>query len=267
MSPEERQLLSELFDRVRAQSNAPRDRDAENFIADAVRAQPYAPYLLAQAVIVQDHALRAADQKIQELQAEIGHLQQQAQSAAPQGGGSFLGGLFGGGRQAPQPQPSPWGVAPQPQAYAPPPPPQGFAPPQPGPAPSPWGAPQAAQGGGFLRNAMGAAAGVAGGMLLVDSLKGLFSGGGHAGGLGGAGLFGGGLGGQGLGGQGLGGQGLGGGETIVNNYYDSPQSGHDAGMFDDHSGANDPGLSNADDSGDDFSGDDFSGDDNSITDV
>ncbi len=248
MSPEERQLLSELFDRVRAQSNAPRDRDAENFIADAVRAQPAAPYLLAQAVIVQDHALRAADQKIQDLQAEIGRLQQQAQTAAPQGGGSFLGGLFGGGRQAPQPapQPNPWGAAPQPQAYAPPPPP-------PGPAPSPWGAPQAPQGGGFLRNAMGAAAGVAGGVLLADSIRGLFSGGSH-----GAGLF--------CGGQALGGQGLGGGETIVNNYYDSPQGDHDAGMFD-HPDANDPGLSDADYSGDDYSGDDFSGDDNFTTDV
>ena len=260
MSPEERQLLSELFDRVRAQSNAPRDRDAENFIADGVRAQPYAPYLLAQAVIVQDHALRAADQKIQDLQAEIGHLQQQAQSAAPQSGGSFLGGLFGGGRAAPQPQasaaPSPWGAPPQPQAQQAP-QPQYYAPPppQPGPAPSPWGAPQPAQGG-FLRNAMGAAAGVAGGVLLADSLKGLFSGGGH-----GAGLFGGGL-----AGQGLGGQGLGGGETIVNNYYDSPQSDHDAGMVD-HPGANDPGLSDADYSGDDFSGDDLSGDDNFSTDV
>ncbi len=249
MSPEERQLLSELFERVRAEGNAPRDRDAENFIADGVRAQPYAPYLLAQAVIVQDHALRAADQKIQELQAEISQLQQQAQSAAPQGGGSFLGGLFGGGRPAPQPQPGPWGAAPQPQAYAPP-PPQAYAPPQPGPAaaPSPWGAPQPAQGG-FLRNALGAAAGVAGGVMLADSLKGLFSGGMHGGGSG-AGLFGGGLGGQGTG-----------GETVVNNYYDSPQNAQDAAMFE-HPDANNSGLSDAD-----YSGDDFSGDDNSSMDV
>ena len=64
MSPEERQLLSELFERVRTQANAPRDRDAENFIAEAMRALPYAPYFLAQATIMQDQALRAADQKI-----------------------------------------------------------------------------------------------------------------------------------------------------------------------------------------------------------
>jgi hypothetical protein len=212
MSPEERQMLSELFERVRGQANAPRDRDAETLIADAVRAQPYAPYLLAQAVLVQEQALRAADQKLQDMQAQVTHLQQQAQAPQNQGGGSFLGGLFGGGssqpRPAPQPQqqaPSPWGAAAQQQpSYAPPPP------------ASPWGAPPS-QGGGFMKGALGAAAGVAGGVLLADSIRGLMGGGhgGLGGGLGG-GLFGGGM-----------GQGLGGGETVVNNFYDSPASGSD----------------------------------------
>ncbi len=268
MSPEERQLLSELFERVRTQANAPRDRDAENFIAEAMRALPYAPYFLAQATIMQDQALRAADQKIQELQAEIGQLRQQTPSAAP-GAGGFLGGLFGGGRPAPQPQPgatpSPWGAPQQQQAYDAPPQQQAFAPPQ--PAPSPWGAPQAAQGGGFLHNALGAAAGVAGGVLLADSIRGLMSGG-HGGGLfGGQGLTS-----QGLAGQGLTGQGVGGGETIVNNYFDKPAHAQDAPaaqtapMFEDRRG-NDPTLSDADFSGDDFSGGDFSGDDNFSSDV
>ncbi|HUO54983.1 MAG TPA: DUF2076 domain-containing protein [Rhodoblastus sp.] len=245
MSPEERQLLSELFERVRGQASAPRDRDAENFIADAVRAQPYAPYLLSQAVIVQEQALKGADQKIQDLQAQIGQLQAQMQAqsqAAPQGGG-FLGGLFGGGaRPSPQPgaqpgpQPGPWGAPPQqPQAYAPPPP---------QPAPSPWGAPQQPpQGGGFLRNALGAAAGVAGGVLLADSLKGLFSGGGH-----GSGLFGGGA-----------GQGLGGGETVVNNFFENPPGGAPPAEID-NSSADDADYSDADYSGDDYSGDDYSSD-------
>ena len=81
-----------------------------------------------------------------------------------------------------QQQGGPWG-APQPQ--------------QAGPAAGPWGAPQPQQGGGFLKGALGAAAGVAGGMLLADSFKGLFGGGqanaaGLGGGLGGAGLGGGG---------------------------------------------------------------------------
>jgi uncharacterized protein len=245
MSPEERQLLSELFDRVRSQANAPRDRDAETYIADAVRAQPYAPYLLAQAVIVQEEALRAADQKIQELQAEVAQLQAHPQ----QGSGSFLGGLFGGGAPArPAPQANPWGGQPQAQ-YAPPP---QYAPAPPQAAPSPWGAPQAPQGGGFLRNALGAAAGVAGGVMLADSIRGLF--GGHNNG----GLFGG----QGLGG-GLGNGALGGGETIVNNYFDAPHDkAQDASVQDLASDRNYTGLSD-----EDFGGDDYSGGDDYGTDV
>jgi uncharacterized protein len=258
MSPEERQLLSELFERVRGQANTPRDRDAENFIADAVRAQPYAPYLLAQSVIVQEHALRAADQKLQEMQAEIDHLHAQAQQA-PQSSGGFLGGLFGGGapRPQPQPQPGPWGAAPQQPSYAPPPPPPGASPwgaPQPQQG-GPWGAPQQPQqGGGFLKNALGAAAGVAGGVLLADSLRGLFSGGHNAS------LFGGGAGGLG----GLGGSNP--GETVVNNFFDSPGGGKDAGqdqsLFDSPDD-NSQDLSDADYSGDD----DFSGGDDYSSDV
>jgi uncharacterized protein len=271
MSPEERQLLSDLFERVRSQANAPRDRDAENFIADAVRSQPYAPYLLAQAVIVQEQALHAADQKLQELQAQVSHLQaeaqaqSQAQAERPSSGG-FLGGLFGGGapapRQAPPPPPpqpsqsaNPWGAPPQQQAYAPPPPPGG-----------PWGqppaqggfggAPQPQQGGGFLKGALGAAAGVAGGVLLADSIRNLV-GGGHAGGLGGAAGLGG-LGGAaglgGLGGTGTGtGTGAGGGETVVNNYYEDGKPGDDS---------NDDSDDDQDASDDDYSGgdDDYSDD-------
>ncbi len=70
-------------------------------------------------------------------------------------------------------------------------------------------------GGGFLKGALGAAAGVAGGVLLADSIRGLFSGGAHNS-LGIASGFDG------------GGFGNSGGETVVNNYYESPQdSGND----------------------------------------
>jgi hypothetical protein len=255
MSPEERQMLTELFDRVRGQANAPRDRDAETLIADAVRAQPYAPYLLAQAVIVQEHALRAADQKLQELQAQVTHLQDELShaQAAPQSSGGFLGGLFGGGASRPAPQqqppapsaPNPWGGGQQQQGYAPQ--PQGG---QPQGGPSPWGAPQQQQGGGFLRGALGAAAGVAGGVLLADTFKGLLGGGSaNAAGLGG-------LGGAGLGGLG---SGLAPREEVVNNYYGSAKD--DKNSTDDQD--DDSGTGDYDDSSDDgFSdgGDDF-GDD------
>ena len=194
MTPEERQILTGLFDRIRANSGGPRDPQAESFIAQAVQQQPWAPYLLAQNVIVMEQALQAGNQRIQELEGQL----QAAQ--AGQGGGSFLGNvgrsIFGGA--APQPM---QGAAPQQQQrYAPPPPPQ-YAPPQ---QPGPWGqaAPQASGGGGFLKGALGAAAGVAGGMLLADSVRGMF--GGHGGGL-----FGG---------------GAGQGEAVVNNYYSDGSS-------------------------------------------
>ena len=161
MSPEERQLLQGLFDRMRGQSGGQRDADAERMIADNIRQQPYAPYLLSQTVIVQDQALQAANQKLQQQEQQIQDLQR-SQPQQGGGGGGFLSGLFGGGasqaQQAPQPQQRPaWnqggtqgsGYAPQQPQYAPP--------PQQG---GPWGgAPQQPTGGSsFLHGALGAAA-------------------------------------------------------------------------------------------------------------
>jgi hypothetical protein len=188
MSPEERQLLTGLYDRIRGAANAPRDQEAEALIQDATRAQPYAPYFLAQTVLVQDQALRAANDRLQELEGKVKDLEGQAASG-PRSGGflSGLGSLFGGGAptapapRAPAPPPgSRWNQPPPPpqggwqqqppQGYSP----QGYAPP--GAAPGPWGGQGASPGGGFLTGALGTAAGVAGGVLLADSIRGLFAG-------------------------------------------------------------------------------------------
>ncbi|QAY95402.1 DUF2076 domain-containing protein [Methylovirgula ligni] len=252
MSPEERQLLNGLFDRIKGSANVPRDPEAEALIANAVRSQPYAPYFLAQAVLVQDQALQAASQRLEELQAQVEALQQgQGQGQQQPASGGFLnslGSIFGGGPSAAPPPPprpgqplpggpsgGPWGQETQaPRGYAPPQsyPPQGGA---------PWGSPPPG-GGGFLSGALQGAAGVAGGVLLADSIRNLF--GGHAGGLGGLGI--GGLGGLGGLGTGLGttAPGLGtGGETIVNNYYDDTgrNDANDANFYDDSSSNSDPG--------------------------
>ena len=69
MTPEERQMLAGLFQRINANGSAPRDAEAESFINDAVRAAPHAPYVLAQTVLVQQHALEAAAHRIAELEA------------------------------------------------------------------------------------------------------------------------------------------------------------------------------------------------------
>ncbi|MGA8443977.1 MAG: DUF2076 domain-containing protein [Roseiarcus sp.] len=236
MTPEERQMLGGLFQRVNAAAATPRDAEAESFINDAVRAAPHAPYVLSQTVLVQQQALEAAANRISQLEAAAQQTAEQSQEH-----GSFLGNLgksiFGGAPSAPprpdpDPQayqrapapPPPRGYAPtQPPGYAPaqsqgyPPPPQGY-PPQPGP----WGQPQPSSGGGFLQNAASTATGVAGGVVLGNLLGGLF--GGHGGG---GGLFGGG----GVGGAGLGGAGLSGNPsevTEINNFYDRAPGGDNA---------------------------------------
>ncbi|HLJ70074.1 MAG TPA: DUF2076 domain-containing protein [Roseiarcus sp.] len=204
MTPQERQLLGGLFQRIASTASNSRDPEAENFISEAVRMQPHAPYVLAQTVLVQQQALEAAAKRVQELEAQI-----QGQNPPEQQEGSFLGNLgrslFGGGQSAPPAPRSNYDAS----AYtkgssAPPPGPQQAYPQQnygPPPGAGPWGAPPSS-GGGFLHNALTTAAGVAGGMMAADALRGMF--GGHAYGLGG--------------GYGLGGVG---GETVVNNYYEN----------------------------------------------
>ena len=125
MTPEERQMLGGLFQRVNSAAATQRDPEAESFINDAVRAAPHAPYVLAQTVLVQQQALEAAANRISQLEAAA---QQGAEQSEEHG--SFLGNLgksiFGGGPSSPPPRPDP-----DPQAYqrAAPPPPRGYAPP------------------------------------------------------------------------------------------------------------------------------------------
>ncbi|UHS57192.1 DUF2076 domain-containing protein [Agrobacterium vaccinii] len=223
MSPEETQLLKSLFDRVKSASATPRDAEAETLISQAVRDQPASPYYLAQAVIVQEKGLEAAAAHIRQLEERIHQLEsgntvpQQAQQ------GGFLSSIFGGSQQqAPAPTPAttyrndtsgqtqgPWGRsndAPQPAG------------PWTGQQPSAFGR-TGGGGGGFLQGALGAAAGVAGGMLLANSLSGIFSN--HVASTGW--------------GSGLGGAGTGAApveETVINNYYgddDKPQPDADNG--------------------------------------
>ncbi|MGO4350473.1 DUF2076 domain-containing protein [Rhizobium sp. RAF36] len=179
MSPEERQLLTGLFDRVRTASATPRDRDAEALIDQGVREQPYTTYYLAQAVIVQEKGLEAAANHIKELEERVRQLEagESEHRQAEQGGG-FLSSIFGSGQTQQAAQPSgPWGNAPR-QSYQD----RGYddnvrpmQPRQQQPS-GPWNpqpdAPSA--GGSFLRGALGTAAGVAGGMLLANSLSGVF---------------------------------------------------------------------------------------------
>ncbi|WP_194792098.1 DUF2076 domain-containing protein [Pseudomonas sp. UFMG81] len=179
MNTEEQTLIDGLFGRLKhAEDPAqPRDPQAQAHIEARLREQPAAPYYMAQAILVQEAALKRLDEQNKQLETELKQARAQAEASRPSStatsGGGFLSGLFGGGNRSPEPQRS---VAPPPtagggwresapQAYAPPPPPQqGF-----GAAPARGGA------SSFLGGAMQTAAGVAGGVLLAQGISSLFN--------------------------------------------------------------------------------------------
>ena len=67
MTPQERQLVDDLFDRLARLETTPRDPAAERTIADGLARAPHAIYPLVQTVLLQDEALKRADARIREL--------------------------------------------------------------------------------------------------------------------------------------------------------------------------------------------------------
>jgi uncharacterized protein len=170
MTPQERELITTLFDRLAALESAPRDGDAERAIAEGLARAPHAVYPLVQTVLVQDEALKAANLRIEELEAALG----EPDAGRPQGGflDTMRGSLFGR-REAPhagsvpsvRPGGSPWANAPGYQAEPP-------AAPT-GPAPGGYGG---GQGGSFLGTAAATAAGMVGGSLLLGGIQSMLGG-------------------------------------------------------------------------------------------
>jgi hypothetical protein len=194
MTPQERQMIDDLFDRVSKLENAPRDPEAMDAISQGLRRAPNGVYALVQTVLLQDEALKRANSRIQELEALAAPAQQN------QSGGGFLDSMretiFGQSQprgsvpnvrppenpsrpvwnsgqvmqQAQSPgqyNQAPYGQAPYGQAPA-------------------YGAPAAPMGGGgsFLGTAAAAAAGTIGGSLLLGSIRSMMGGSHH--GFGGA---------------------------------------------------------------------------------
>jgi uncharacterized protein len=156
MDQRERQVIDELFGKLRqVERQAPqRDAEAEAHIRQQVSGLPAAPYYIAQAILVQEQALANMQTRVQELERQL---------AERSAGGGFLSGLFGGGPQqtAPAPQEP---MAPVHDDMTPPRRGAGYG--------SPWGA---RPGGGFLAGAMQTALGVAGGILVADALSNAFA--------------------------------------------------------------------------------------------
>ncbi|MDP1841460.1 MAG: DUF2076 domain-containing protein [Reyranella sp.] len=155
MQGQERDLISGLFGRIQQFETQPRDPEAEALISSSIARQPAAPYLLIQTVLVQEQALKAAQERIAELEAKV--------SAAPAAATSFLGNA---------PKVSPWGSqAGGAQAGDTPPARPSMVPSTRSPLQAAVAPAAAPAGGSFLRTAMATAAGVAGGALLFQGIS------------------------------------------------------------------------------------------------
>jgi hypothetical protein len=180
MTPQERQLVDDLFDRLAKVEGAPRDSEAAASIAQGLRIAPNAVYALVQTVLLQDEALKRANARIQELEAASAGEQRQS--------GGFLDSMretiFGQAQSrgsVPNVRPPEMTGRPvwnsgqvMPQEASP-----GHY--DQGPYAQPYGAPQAPMGGGgsFLGTAAAAAAGMVGGSLLLGSIRSMMGGSHH----------------------------------------------------------------------------------------
>jgi len=208
MTPQERQMVKDLFDRLAQLENEPRDAEAEQLIRDGLAKAPHAVYALVQSVLVQDEALKQADAHIQELEAAF----EQGGGGAPREQRGFLDNMRDAvfGREGPRgsvpnvrPGEQPMGVPPQYRSD-----PGGFG------GGSPWGGgmapggmapggmapggmapggmqgggmqggpmpPEPGRGGSFLGTAAATAVGMIGSGLLLDGIRGMLGGGHHRG--------------------------------------------------------------------------------------
>ena len=184
MNTEEQTLIDGLFGRLKQAEDPsqPRDAQAQACIEEHVRQQPAAPYYMAQAILVQEAAIKRLDEQNKQLEAELKQARAQAEaarasSAPSNGGGGFLSSIFGssGRNAAPTVQPQRPAAAPvasgggwrEPSA-------PGFSQPQ-TQQPGFGAAPARSGASSFLGGAMQTAAGVAGGVLLAQGISSLFN--------------------------------------------------------------------------------------------
>ncbi len=166
MTPQERQLVADLFDRLAGLESSPRDPDAERAIAEGLARAPHALYPLVQTVLLQDEALKRAHARIGEL--ETGERPQESSGFLD----SMREAIFGRDdmRRGPVPSVPPaskWGSGQTLGTRAGSPMQRGQESDQRAPEPG---------GGSFLGTAAAATAGVIGGSLLLNSFQSLMGG-------------------------------------------------------------------------------------------
>ena len=162
MTPQERQLVDDLFDRLARLETAPRDAAAERAIAEGLARAPNAIYPLVQTVLVQDEALKRADARIRELTGE---------DAAEPATGGFLDSM----REVITGRPTATSVPRVRPAASGEPDPRWNRGGALAPAAAPTATPSpGAPGGSLLGTAAASAAGVIGGALLLNSISSMF---------------------------------------------------------------------------------------------
>lgn len=134
---EDERAIEDLFERLRRveRQSGPRDRDSEALIRQRLAEHPAAAYYMAQAIIVQEAALRDQQARIESLEADRSR------------SGGFLGSIFGDDAERRT----------RPEQVR---------------RPGPW---DRTDGGGFLAGAAQTALGVTGGVLLGSAIAGMFS--------------------------------------------------------------------------------------------
>jgi hypothetical protein len=170
MTPQERKLIDELFDRLASLERNPRDPDAVRAINEGLQRAPNALYPLVQTALVQDEALKRADARIRELERSSARAGRAGEAAG------FLDNMRDAcsasrrarcrrcGRSAGR---SPWRTPRRSRAAL---------------AGAPAGGSRRSRrrpdraGGSFLGTAAATAAGVVGGALLMNSFRGMFGG-------------------------------------------------------------------------------------------
>jgi uncharacterized protein len=162
MTPQEKQMIADLFDRLAQMEGGPRDAAAAREIEAGLARAPNALYPLVQTVLVQDEALKRAEARIRELSGD---------DAGTQTSGGFLDSMrqaLSGRTSVPSVRAS--ANAPDPRWNT-----GGAIPPQGALQAGVQAGPQApSTGGSFLGTAAATAAGVIGGSLLFNSLGGMF---------------------------------------------------------------------------------------------
>jgi hypothetical protein len=190
MTPQERQLVDDLFDRLAKLESTQRDPDASAAIAQGLRNAPNAVYALVQTTLLQDEALKRANHRIQELEQALASTQPTGQS---QSGGfldSMRDAVFGKEPRSsvpnvppPPPQNRPVWNSGQVMQQVPPPAPYGQGqyqePYGQGGFGQSYGAPFGGGGGSFLGTAAATAAGFVGGSLLLNSIRSMMGGHSH----------------------------------------------------------------------------------------